>query len=117
MPVIASRLIYRQPQPEDVQRLFAIFGDPQTNLFNPAGPMTCRADAQRLLNRWREHWAAHRVGQAVGNYRWPICAMLFSIGDIHTGYMIMFAICALAYLVAWSVMKSLVPRHKEITDL
>ena len=43
--------------------------------------------------------------------------MLFSIGDIHTGYMIMFAICALAYLVAWSVMKTLVPRHKEITDL
>lgn len=40
-----------------------------------------------------------------------------SIGDIHTGYMIMFAICALAYLVAWSVMKTLVPRHKEITDL
>lgn len=40
-----------------------------------------------------------------------------SIGDIHTGYMIMFSICALAYLVAWSVMKMLVPRHKEITDL
>ncbi|WP_448090116.1 MFS transporter [Pseudomonas azerbaijanoccidentalis] len=39
------------------------------------------------------------------------------IGDIHTGYMIMFAICAIAYLVAWSVMKALVPRHKEITDL
>jgi ACS family hexuronate transporter-like MFS transporter len=29
----------------------------------------------------------------------------------------MFAICAVAYLVAWSVMKLLVPRHKEITDL
>ena len=40
-----------------------------------------------------------------------------SINDIHTGYMIMFAICAVAYLVAWSVMKLLVPRHKEITDL
>ncbi|MFA9215974.1 MAG: MFS transporter [Sphingomonadaceae bacterium] len=40
-----------------------------------------------------------------------------SVNDIHTGYMIMFAICALAYLVAWSVMKLLVPRHKEITDL
>lgn len=66
MPVIASRLIYRQPQPEDVQRLFAIFGDPQTNLFNPAGPMTCLADAQRLLNRWREHWAAQ------GNGWWAI---------------------------------------------
>ncbi|HWW69966.1 MAG TPA: MFS transporter [Duganella sp.] len=40
-----------------------------------------------------------------------------SVNDIHTGYMIMFAICALAYLVAWCVMKALVPRHKEITDL
>ncbi|NBA95466.1 MFS transporter [Pseudomonas sp. R5(2019)] len=39
------------------------------------------------------------------------------IGDIHTGYMIMFTICALAYLVAWGVMKTLVPRHREITDL
>src|SRR5471030_837194 len=40
-----------------------------------------------------------------------------SVNDIRTGYMIMFAICALAYLVAWCVMKVLVPRHKEITDL
>lgn len=40
-----------------------------------------------------------------------------SVGEIRTGYMIMFAICAVAYLVAWSVMKLLVPRHKEITDL
>jgi ACS family hexuronate transporter-like MFS transporter len=40
-----------------------------------------------------------------------------TINDIHTGYMIMFGICAVAYLVAWAVMKLLVPRHKEITDL
>jgi ACS family hexuronate transporter-like MFS transporter len=40
-----------------------------------------------------------------------------TINDIHTGYMIMFGICALAYLAAWVVMKALVPRHKEITDL
>ncbi len=62
MPVIASRLIYRQPKPEDVQRLFAIFGDPQTNLFNPAGPMTRLADAQHLLDHWREHWASQGYG-------------------------------------------------------
>jgi len=36
-------------------------------------------------------------------------------GDVGKGYMIMFTICALAYLVAWMVMKLLVPRHKEIT--
>ncbi|MFG6440237.1 MFS transporter [Roseateles sp. LKC17W] len=36
-------------------------------------------------------------------------------GDLSTGYMIMFSLCAIAYLVAWAVMKALVPRHKEIT--
>jgi len=52
--------------PTTTRRRAAIFGDPQTNLFNPAGPMTCRADAQRLLNRWREHWATQGYG------RWAI---------------------------------------------
>jgi ACS family hexuronate transporter-like MFS transporter len=34
-----------------------------------------------------------------------------------TAYLIMFVICALSYLIAWSIMKALVPRHKPITDL
>lgn len=34
-----------------------------------------------------------------------------------TAYTIMFAFCALAYLIAWGVMKSLVPKYKPITDL
>ena len=38
-------------------------------------------------------------------------------GHIQTGYTIMFTICALAYLVAWMVMKSLVPKYKPITNL
>ena len=40
-----------------------------------------------------------------------------ALGHIETGYSIMFAICAVAYLVAWIVMKLLVPRYKPITDL
>ncbi len=40
-----------------------------------------------------------------------------ALGHIETGYTIMFAICALAYLVAWSVMKLLVPVYKPITNL
>ena len=40
-----------------------------------------------------------------------------ALGHIETGYTIMFTICALAYLVAWIVMKSLVPKYKPITDL
>ncbi|MGR3885715.1 GNAT family N-acetyltransferase [Pseudomonas sp. 1152_12] len=62
MSVTASRLTYRKPELSDVQRLFAIFGDPQTNLFNPAGPMASLADAQRLLNHWREQWATQGYG-------------------------------------------------------
>jgi len=39
------------------------------------------------------------------------------LGQIQTGYTIMFAFCAVAYLLAWGMMKTLVPTHKEITDL
>ncbi|HEX3627640.1 MAG TPA: MFS transporter, partial [Verrucomicrobiae bacterium] len=34
-----------------------------------------------------------------------------------TAYFIMFVICAVSYLIAWILMKALVPRHKPITDL
>jgi MFS transporter, ACS family, hexuronate transporter len=34
-----------------------------------------------------------------------------------TAYLIMFVICALSYLIAWVIMKMLVPQHKPITDL
>lgn len=40
-----------------------------------------------------------------------------ALGHIQTGYTIMFAVCAVAYLIAWTVMKSLVPKYKPITDL
>ncbi len=39
------------------------------------------------------------------------------LGHIQTGYTIMFAICAVSYLIAWSIMKLLVPVYKPITDL
>jgi len=39
------------------------------------------------------------------------------LGHTQTGYTIMFAICAVAYLIAWIVMKVLVPKYRPITDL
>jgi ACS family hexuronate transporter-like MFS transporter len=38
-------------------------------------------------------------------------------GEIATGYTIMFSLCAVAYLLAWGVMKWLVPRYRPIEDL
>ncbi|MEO6329278.1 MAG: MFS transporter [Ginsengibacter sp.] len=40
-----------------------------------------------------------------------------ALGHIQTGYTIMFTICAVGYLIAWVVMKALVPKYKPITDL
>ena len=39
------------------------------------------------------------------------------LGHIQTGYTIMFILCALAYLLAWIIMKILVPKYAEIKDL
>ncbi|SHG60440.1 MFS transporter, ACS family, hexuronate transporter [Flavobacterium fluvii] len=36
---------------------------------------------------------------------------------IDTGYMIIFSICAVCYLIGWTVMKSLVPKYAPIKDL
>ena len=39
------------------------------------------------------------------------------LGHVQTGYTIMFVLCAVAYLIAWSVIKLLVPKYSPITDL
>ena len=38
------------------------------------------------------------------------------IDGINTGYMIIFSICAVAYLIAWAIMKTLVPTYKVIKN-
>ena len=37
-----------------------------------------------------------------------------ALGHIETGYTIMFAICAVSYVIAWLVMKALVPKMKAV---
>lgn len=37
-----------------------------------------------------------------------------ALGHIQTGYTIMFTFCAVAYIIAWTVMKALVPKMKAI---
>ncbi|WP_108823494.1 MFS transporter [Dysgonomonas sp. Marseille-P4361] len=38
-------------------------------------------------------------------------------GGISTGYSIIFGYCAVAYIIGWTVMKTLVPRFKKLPDL
>jgi ACS family hexuronate transporter-like MFS transporter len=37
-----------------------------------------------------------------------------SMGHIETGYTIVFSFCAVAYLLAWGIMKILVPKFRQI---
>jgi ACS family hexuronate transporter-like MFS transporter len=37
-----------------------------------------------------------------------------ALGHIETGYTIMFTFCAVAYLIAWTIMKTLVPKHTPV---
>jgi ACS family hexuronate transporter-like MFS transporter len=39
------------------------------------------------------------------------------LSEMTTSYTIMFAVCALAYLIAWAVMKALVPKFRPIENL
>jgi RimJ/RimL family protein N-acetyltransferase len=62
-----ARLVLRPPVPDDLDSLFAIYGDPATNRFNPSGPLSSIEQAQWLLDGWMAHWKAHGYGQ------WVIC--------------------------------------------
>ena len=42
---------------------------------------------------------------------------LFGFTGKPAGYFIIFCICAVAYLIGWTIMKTLVPKYKPITDL
>jgi ACS family hexuronate transporter-like MFS transporter len=61
------------------------------------------------------------IGAAAGGVGGVLVQLLagFLDGTFKTGvaYGIMFAVCAFAYLIAWALMKILVPQYKPITDL
>lgn len=72
MMITTTRLILRPPKAEDLTRLFAIYGDPATNQFNPAGPLADIHQAETLLEGWLEHWNTNGYGQwAIATHEAP----------------------------------------------
>jgi RimJ/RimL family protein N-acetyltransferase len=57
------RLILRPPRLDDLVSLFAIYGDPATNQFNPSGPLADIHKAEALLDTWLKHWRDKGYGQ------------------------------------------------------
>jgi ACS family hexuronate transporter-like MFS transporter len=93
------------------------------------GAAAHQAWSANLLTTVSDVFPKHSVGSVVGigGLAGGIGAVLMTklggqlfdyygaLGQLQTGYMIMFAICAGAYLVAWSVMRLLAPVRQVAT--
>jgi [ribosomal protein S5]-alanine N-acetyltransferase len=60
--VESAKIALRQPTAQDVDSLFRIYSDPRTNMFNPAGPMKSRVEADETMGRWLGNWAEYGFG-------------------------------------------------------
>ena len=57
-----ARLRLRKPSLDDAATVLAIFGDPATSRFNPAGPMRDIGAARARLEAWIAHWDEYGFG-------------------------------------------------------
>lgn len=61
--LFSERLIMRPVHANDFYDLFRIYGDPETNTFNPAGPYPNLAYARQQLTQWLDGWRQYGIGQ------------------------------------------------------
>ncbi|MFP2959970.1 GNAT family N-acetyltransferase [Myxococcus sp. 1LA] len=57
-----ERLLLRAVRDSDLDAVFTLHADPETNRFNIAGPMRSREEAHKQLALWLDDWARHGVG-------------------------------------------------------
>ncbi|MCP2328622.1 RimJ/RimL family protein N-acetyltransferase [Hamadaea flava] len=57
-----DRLLLCRPTAADAAEHFAIHADPATNVHNPAGPQTDRAESEQTLGAWAFQWAKSGFG-------------------------------------------------------
>ncbi|MBX9298949.1 GNAT family N-acetyltransferase [Chromobacterium piscinae] len=58
-----ERLLLRAISAGDAEALYAIFGDPETNRYNPHGPHSSIEHARMALAGWTEEWKRHGFGR------------------------------------------------------
>ena len=72
---------------------------------------------QQFAGRLADHFKGIGETAAVAHHLLGNAAEALVQSHVQTAYAIMFGLCASAYLIAWIIMKVLVPKHKPITDL
>lgn len=64
----SARLKLEIPRLLDFDRYYEVYADPQTNLFNPAGPMNVEK-AKSTFADMLDHWSEHHFGNWVIRHR------------------------------------------------
>jgi len=72
---------------------------------------------QQFAGRLADHFKGIGETAAAAHHLLGNAAEALVQSHVQTAYAIMFGLCASAYLIAWIIMKVLVPKHKPITDL
>jgi len=57
-----QRLMLRRLRAGDGPAMFAVHGDPATNLYNPAGPHPDLATSEEMLRQCLQHWQVYGFG-------------------------------------------------------
>jgi len=57
----SNRLIFDIPKVDDFKRFYEIHSDPETNLFNPKGPLNLE-ESKESFNSIIAHWKEHNFG-------------------------------------------------------
>ncbi|MFI6587593.1 GNAT family N-acetyltransferase [Embleya sp. NPDC050493] len=60
--VETARLVLTRPHPEDAAAVFAVHGDPETNRYNPHGPMRSAEEGVAFLTSMIEDWERDGIG-------------------------------------------------------
>ncbi|MFJ6384359.1 GNAT family N-acetyltransferase [Kitasatospora sp. NPDC092039] len=82
---VSERLVLTRPQEGDVEAVFAIHGDPETNRYNPYGPQRDRAAGREMLDGFVADWVRDGVGYcAVATREDPETVIGFAGLFLHT---------------------------------
>ncbi|WP_140875638.1 GNAT family N-acetyltransferase [Myxococcus xanthus] len=60
--ITTERLLLRAVRDSDLDAVFALHADPETNRFSVSGPMRSQEEAHRQLTLWLDDWSRHGVG-------------------------------------------------------
>lgn len=67
--LLTTRLSLRRPTRRDIEMILSVHSDPRTCIDNPSDALATREEAERLFERWDDHWRRFGFGYWVARRR------------------------------------------------